>query len=1066
MQLKKMLLHATLITLVTLCAGQLQAQTRTISGTVVDDSTSDPLHGVTIQVKGGKQSAVTNMKGEFTMNIPTEGATLQYSYVNYEYGTIKVTASGTISIRMKRLDVKMDEVIVVGYATQKKAHLTGAIESIKGKDIEDLPMGNLGAGLAGRILGLSVSGGNARPGSQASLTVRNPMSLAKDGGNNNPLYVIDDVIQVTAQGLNDPTLFNSLDPSEVESISILKDAAAAVYGSRGANGVVIVRTKRGAAGKPRITYSGSYAWNDEAYRTKMMNAYEMARYINIANGPNGANITNPDQNDFFSQDELDYFKTIDHDWLDQAWQSAYNMRHTLNVSGGADKATYFASVSYFTQDGNLGPLDYNKWTYRAGADITVLSGLKAGLQVAGNDQKYKKVNNKVGGENEENDYRNLLKTPRYIPPYVNGLPVKLPGANNSLAAYHFFELNKLNNFIKEDQSTSTVNIYLEYDAPFLKGLKARASYARNKTSTRNNRIGTKFQLYTFTRKGENGHIYEGATDPVAATYSNDNMLRFINLRSQLTQANFNVTYTKQIGQHSISALFSVERSEQESQQDELFKADPSQLTNGQLSTAFGAFDGRQFLYEGANLGYIGRINYNYAGKYLAEFLFRTDASTKFSPENYWGKFYSVSGGWIVSQEKCFQSRIVDFLKVRYSLGLLGKDDTRAWQWRQRYTFNNGKGGVFGRDNSPASLGMKMEASPNPDATWSDDFKQNLGIDAKFLNSRLSTTIELFYNKSTNMLIERTGVVPVTVGGTLASQNWGAINFFGYELAVGWNSTVGRDFNYGVDLRFSWSDNKVKQGNFNEYDIQFPWNAQPGQSSDNGKWGLDYLGMFKNQGEIDAYVSKYGITSVYGTNAADLKPGMLYYRDVRGAMQADGKFAAPDGIIDDNDQIRLARKASAHYGISSTLRAAYKGLSLECVIGGSFGGWSEMDARDPLELDISGLYANGPAYWGDVYDPELNPNGKYPNPYWEDINTKPLSSFWKVNAFRLRIINATLSYGLPKKFTSLLRISSARFVVSALNPVNLYNPYSYKDANASWDNYPVLRTISFGANVTF
>jgi TonB-linked SusC/RagA family outer membrane protein len=1060
-QLKRRLL---VLLLVIFGCLQSWAQSKTVTG-VVRGENNELLNGVSVSIKGTNRTTTTNEKGEFSILAAPESV-LRFSFVGYSFQEFMVGDKTSFSVTLSSVNKQMDDVVVVGYGTQKRGHITSSIETIKGSELEDLPLGNLGAALSGRILGLSVSGGTSRPGSQAQLTIRNPQSLAKDGGNNSPLYVIDDIIQVTSQGAPDATLFNSLDPSEVESISILKDASAAVYGSRGANGVILVRTKRGVLGKPRITYSGSYAINDEAYRTKMMSAYDLARYINIVNGPNGANATgNPEQN-FFSQDELDHFRTINHDWLDQAWKSSYNTRHTLNISGGADRATYFANASYYTQDGNLGKLEFGKWTYRAGADMSVASGLKIGLQVSGNQQNSRRVNSEIGGENVENDYRNLLRAPRYVPTYINGLPVKLPATNtsNNLSAYHFFELNNLDNYIDADQALLSVNINAEYEVPFIKGLKARGSYGRNVTHSRDSRIGTRFTLYRFTLQGQNQHIYEGATDPVGNSYQNDNRVRFSNIRSELYQANFSLSYNRRFGQHDISAFFSAEKSESESSQEDAFKDDPSQFTNGQFNTAFGTIDGRTFAYESGNLGYIGRLSYNYSSKYLFDFLFRTDASTKFAPENYWGKFYTIGLGWVISQEDFFKFSGVNYLKLRYSVGLLGKDDLRAWQWRQRYTFQNGQGAVFGADNTPAGIGIKMEVSPNRDVMWSDDFKQNLGIDARFLKNRLSTTIELFYNKGTGMFIERTGNVPVTVGGSIASENWGKIDFYGIELGVGWNGTVGRNFTYGIDTRFSWSDNKVHQGNFNDFNLNFPWFARPGQSTDNGKWGYDYLGMFRSQQEINEYVSKNGITEVFGEPVANLKPGMLYYRDVRGALQADGKFAGPDGIIDNNDQIQLTKRASNMYGFGTTLRAGYKGINFECVIAGSFGGWSEIDARSLLQRNILNLYQSGPAYWGDIYDPQLNPSGKYPNPYWSDINTTPVSNFWKVSGFRMRVRNATLSYSLPKAVTNAMKISNARFVLTALNPLNLYNPFDYKDSDGSWDNYPVLRTFSIGVNV--
>jgi TonB-linked SusC/RagA family outer membrane protein len=786
------------------------------------------------------------------------------------------------------------------------------------------------------------------------------------------------------------------------------------------------------------------------------------------NGPNGAN-ANPGVDAFFTQDELDHFQTLNYDWLDEAWSSASNMRHTLSVTGGATKATYFANVSYYTQDGNMGALDFNRWNFRAGSDVNVAAGLKVGVQVSGNYSDLAKTFNKIGNEGAENDYINLLTAPRYIPMYVNGNPVKLPGTE-TLSGYHFYEIERLGNVAKDKNRFLSINLNAEYELPFIKGLKARASYANNLSSGAGSQVGTKYDLYDFNRLGTNKHIYDGATVNAVKSYSNGNRLYYSNTDQRITQTNFILNYANRFGKHNVSGLFTVEKSEGESSQEDVWKENPLLTTNGQFGTAFGVIDGKTAASESGSLGYIGRANYDYDGKYLAEFLFRSDASTKFAPENYWGRFYSASVGWVISQESFFKVPAIDFLKLRYSMGLLGNDQTKPWLWRQRYTYQDGKGAVFG-GNTGASTGMKMEASPNPDATWSNEFKNNLGIDAQFLRNRLSATIEGFYNKATDILIERTGNIPVTVGGSVASENYGEANFFGYEIGLGWNDKIGRNARYGVDVRFGWSDDKIVKMNFNDNDILYPWNSKPGESSDNGQWGLDYLGMFKNQAEIDAYVQQYNIISVNPKNnsngvlAKDLKPGMLYYRDVRGPLQADGSFAPADGIIDGNDLVQLSKKASSHYGFGLTLKAGYKGFNFDAVIGGSFGGFSEIDARKKLNNNISRAYQSLPVIWGDVYDPTINPSGTMPNPHWEDINLSPASRFWEVNSFRMVMRNFNLNYTLPKKLLQPLGISNARVSFTGLNPITFFNPYNYRDPSTAYNAYPNLRTYSLGVNLT-
>lgn len=1036
-----------------------------IQGTVKNEK-GEPLPGVSIKLKSSKTTTTTDQNGVFRLNLPTGNEVLIFSYVGYKSKEIALGGQRSIEVVLQEDNSALDEVVVVGYGTQKKAHLTGAVETITMKDIEDLPVSNVGAGLAGRVLGVGVSGGTARPGVPATLRLRNPVSISKDGGNDQPLYVIDGIIQVTSQGMPDNTLFNSLTSAEIESISFLKDAAAAIYGSRAANGVVLVTTKKGTKGAPRINYSGSYAINDEVYRTKMMNAYDFAMYMNIMNGPNGAN-QQREEDYFFSDDELAHFRTIDHDWLDPAWSSAYNTQHSINVSGGSDRATYFSNVTYFKQDGNLGTLNYDRWNFRAGSDVQVSNNFKVGLQVSGNYVNNVKTWNKVAGENDNNDYKTLLTIPRYIPMYVDGYPVKVPGTNNDLSQYHFYEIQRLNNLNTGITKGMTVNVNAEYQLPYVEGLAARLNYGLNLGNTNSQRVGTTYKLYQFDRLGEFNHIYDGATMNGEVNVKNDNRLSYINENSKSYQLNFSLNYARTFGDHDISGLFSIEKSEAESNRQDVSKDDPILQNNGQFNSAFGEIGGDARAYESGALSYIGRLNYAYKDKYLAEFLFRTDASTKFAPENYWGRFYSGSVGWVLSQGDFFSVKWVDFLKIRYAFGLLGKDDTQAWLWRQRYTTQNGQGAVFGGNNEN-TIGMKLEKSPNRDATWSDEFKNNIGIDARFLDNRLSANIEGFYNKSTNMLMEPTGNIPVTVGGSIASVNFGAMDSYGIEIGAGWSDQTGNDFNYGIDLRFNWYDDKVKIGNFNDVDLLKPWMPKPGQSSDYGMWGHDYLGMFKTQADIDAYVSEYGITQVFGTNAADLKPGMFYYRDIRGQLQPDGTYSGPDGIIDENDQIKLANKQSSHYGFGTTLRASYKSLSFSCVISGSWGGWSEIDgaSRKKLNNQISRVFESRPVFWGDIYDPVLNPTGVYPNPNWENISLAPTSEFWRVSSFRMQMRSFNVNYNLPRQLADAIKVSNARIFVSAMNPITFYNPFDFKDADLAYDSYPNLRTYSLGLNITF
>lgn len=1046
-----------------------------ISGNVIDNA-GKSLPGVNVNIKGTSSGVVTDFEGHYTVTVK-EGGVLVFTFIGMKKEERTVGKSSQINVTMQDDASGLEEVVVTGYGKQKKKHLTGAIQTINISEIEDLPTNNIATTLVGRVLGVGVSGGSARPGKPATLKIRNPVTLSKDGGTTNPLYVIDGVLQTAGDGTNDTTQFDNLDASEIESISFLKDGAAAIYGARSANGVVIITTKRGKVGPAKFTYQGSYGIEDETYRTKMLSAYEFAQYYNIMNGPNGHNTAKTAEY-LFSEDEKTYFKYLNYNPLDDEWRVASNQKHALNVSGGTDRATYFAGGSYYTQGGNLSNVDYSKWTFRSGADFRISNDFKAGIQISGYFNDDSKTFSKVGGENEENDYRRLLNSSPFMPQYINGLPVqRLNTANES--QYHFGEINKLGNKATSTLNSMTANAYLEYKVPFVKGLTARASYARTQTAGRSTQVGTRYTVYQFNGVGTNGHIFksdgelfQGVNLPnntVSATRTNSNGDRLLwgNSRSKSVQSNLNLSYNREFGKHAVTGLFSVEKSESDNVQDQYYKDAPLLSTNGFSNTAFGAIDGTTTGNESGTLGYVGRLNYIYDDKYMAEFLYRTDASTKFAPENYWGEFYSLSGGWVISKESFFKSSVIDYLKVRASVGVLGKDDTKAWQWRQRFTYQDGKGIVVGNGN--ATTGLKMEVTPNPDVTWSQELKTNYGVEMKFLSNRLSFNMDYFFNKGTNILMNRTANVPFSVGGSTASENYGEVNFFGYEFAAGWNDKVG-DFKYGLDVNFGWSDNKVITGDFNAIDIKKPWIAKPGESMDNGVWGYDNIGMFKDAAEVAAYVSGYNIKSVFGVLAANLRPGSLYYRDVRGAFDpVSGTFGAPDGIIDENDQIQLAKRKATKYGMGTTLKLGYKQFTLNAVVTASFGGgWNEVDSqtRKTMKSKINDGIDNRASIWNDIYDPVLNPTGKMPNPYNEALNLAPTSHFWSRSATSIQLRNVNLAYAMPEKYTKALGISSCRLNLTALNPFILYNPFEYKNPNGAYDIYPTLKTYSLGLNVAF
>ncbi|MBQ1979080.1 MAG: SusC/RagA family TonB-linked outer membrane protein, partial [Alistipes sp.] len=667
------------------------AQTQ-YKGTVVDEL-GQPVIGATVVVKGTTIGTTTGVDGEFAIAVPAKGL-VQVSFIGYVTEEVENLATTKIVLKEDRQNI--EEVVVVGYGTQKKATLTGSVASVPMDDIADLSSGNLASTLSGLINGVSVSGGESRPGEAASIYIRGANDLGAVGVTaQQPLYVIDGYIYPNDVKVGNSyqnlgaEAFNNIDPSMIENISVLKDASAAVYGSRAANGVILVTTKRGKLGAPSISYSGTVGIADTFSHPDMLNSYQYGKLWNAVQAADPTNTNIDAKFDLFQYDELEAMKSLNYDLLDKYWSAAVTHQHSLNVSGATEKANYFAGLSYFNQDGNLGKLDYNRWSYRAGIDVKIGKGLSAGMQLSGDYGEKNSPYIKVGGTNSEKDYRLLMMRPGYIPEYVNGYAMATYGISNDQVGqdqeYHFAELQGLGDYKRNMSSNMNVGVHLNYDFGAmwkpLQGLTARVSYSKSVSTDKTNEIGSYYNLYKMnTRFGSGEHLYtptymdgaeniEALMDQSNFSYSNRGSIisngtsdsspgsygRTMT-RTDNYQANFQLNYARDFGKHSVGAMFAIERSESESEYLTGLVTDPyvfgTEQSNGvgpnsEMTTNFTR-------YEAGSLSYLGRVNYAYDNKYLLELLVRSDASTKFVPDNYWGYFPSVSAGWVISQENWFR----------------------------------------------------------------------------------------------------------------------------------------------------------------------------------------------------------------------------------------------------------------------------------------------------------------------------------------------------------------------------------------------------------------------------
>ena len=873
---------------------------------------------------------------------------------------------------------------------------------------------------------------------------------------------------------------------------------------------MLVTTKKGKRGPAQFSYSANFSYADETYRTKMLSAYDYGKTFNIMNSVSRSydpTDASPDNRYFFSPTELEHFKTLNYDALDDYWTSSSVQRHNFTLSGGTKDATYFGGISYYTQDDNLGPIQYDRWSFRAGSNVKLKKGLSAGFQVSGYFTDVSKLSSSIGNQGGEDDYRQLLNRTPFMPMYVNGVPVVINGATNSddLINFHYGELLRLQNLSNNSDSNVTANLNVDYEVPFIKGLKFSLNYSRQESNQRGDQRGGRYNLYQFfgadqfTAAGGQAYVvYENGsgplgtnvikpsaadpTEPYVTEVINGDRLLIDYSKSKNEQLRFQGAFEREFGKHNVSALFAMERAERGLNALRVIKYGVPEWSQGLLWQNSGEFDKENThntKSENGDLGLVGRLNYNYDRRYYGEFLYRSDASAKFSPENYWGRFYSLSGGWNVSNEAFFRSNILDYLKFRGSIGSAGNDDTRPWTWLQNFQARPGEGAVFGGNGSVVSS-LQASTIANRDAKWSSEFKTNFGIDAKFLDNRLSLTFEQYYNKITGGLVALTNGIAPTVGGAVTATNYGESENKGTEISLAWDDKIGADFSYGVTINTSWYRAKLLKGNFDNEDYWYPWNANQPGNLDRGTWGYDYLGMFKTQEDIDNYTAETGVTQIFDMSKDELQPGMLYYRDIRGDWDPETRtFAPKDGIINQNDLVQLRKPARGPQSFSSVIRMAYKGLSLNTVLSVSWGGYREVGSAKKL-FDgpvIYRNYENRPAFWADMYHPTLNPNGTIPNLSSEinqgipgsggGINTVS-SKFWQVSSFSLLMRNINLSYTIPAKFVEKTGISRCRVNFVATNPFILFNPY--KDYGLSpynsYNNYPVLRTYSLGINIGF
>ena len=1092
----------------------LSAQNVKVTGTVVDQETGKPLGSVFVKVKNGSTAAETDTLGFYSISAPSPESVLTFSLVGYKIYEEKAGTQGALNVSMTPFsDNNLNEVVVVGYGSQSKRDVTGSMATINKEQIADLPVASVAEALRGQIPGLNVNGGSTRPGDMPILSVRQQFNWGKDGGGVTPLIVIDDVIQVDpTTGLNSQDRFNQLDLSEVESITVLKDASAAIYGSRASQGAIIVKTKRGKAGQARISYNGKFETNDAVSHGKVMNTRQYGEFVNKLGTALGWN-----QNNLYSDVELTAMDSLNYDWLANDWRAGNAMQHSVEVSGGTDRATYYTGVSYYTQNPNLGSQDFKRWTYRAGTDIKVANGLRfsATLAAASTDveKSFTKINIQdgsysVGGE--QNDYSMLLHMPKYIPWMynVNGVDQYIspplgpnkPGnvsGNSSLSNWNYYAL--LNNGSKttNHQFNYNANFSLQYDVPYVPGLQFKVNYGVSQMAGNTEQDMMPLLLAQASKIADAGKHLIGETAPedwkVTLNKSNSRV-SYMNTNTKSDQINFFVGYNKTFGEHSLQLMGSVERSTNNAEMRTQLYDNPIPGVYNGTSISAGTLNVSNSITtrtQAGTLSYLGRASYNYKHKYLLQFVFRTDASTIFAPEHYWGFFPGVSAGWVVSDESWFKNTLpwVSYFKLRASMGKTGNNNVKAWRWLQLYSAATDKGFGLGNNGGLYVTGLNPEVSPNRDLRWDNTYQHNFGVDVSFFNSRLSVAFDQYFNQGRDLLTAMSGFdIPISVGGAFAEQNYSDVNSWGSELSLSWKDHI-KDFSYSISMNSGLSNYKVIKYFDQPFDYpsETTTRKQVGNTSIAPVWGYKTWketsggdGILRTDDDINKYwdylTNNANNSGVAGaapkyfsiTDKTQMKKGMLAYQDIAGDLDANNKtIGGPNGRIADKEDWTKLRNSNRSYGISTNINLGWKGVSLLAQIATSWGGVNYLDWIKQGTGSTQSLWSQ-PIYLTDMFDPVTNPNGKYPNLAFYD-NGGSKSDFFMMSSFRMVIRNLSVGYSLPKEWIKKAKIENARFFLSGQNLWDLYNPYPKKYRNmydAPNTGYPTLRTWALGLSLGF
>ncbi|MEX2235713.1 MAG: TonB-dependent receptor [Cyclobacteriaceae bacterium] len=1011
-----------------------------VTGTVKEASTQELLPGVNIIQKGTTQGTTTDADGKYSLLVAEDDAILVFSFIGYITQEVALNGRSVIDVVLTP-DIKtLEEVVVVGYGSTRKENVLQGVSSIKAEKVAEIPAANLAQTLAGRMPGLFITQSGGKPGRASVIRVR---AYDGFGSSQPPLFVIDGVIV-------DQFAFDALDATEVDNVSVLKDgASSAIYGVRGANGVIVVTTKRGKKGPPQINYISSYSIDEATKVPETLSAYDEAVFINDYLKQTDPNYQNNAA--FFADDELEYWKTNETSLIDKYFIRPTQLRNTLNISGGGDRINYFVSASHYKGTGSFNNVEYQKFNFRSKVEAQITDDLSVSVNLSSDVRNDEKPFWRWDADSDDftDFYNGLLTRGKMAPDYINVDGKDYPVGN--LMKWHPGEVVNGNTGYNRKKWTDYQAIFeVAYNVPFVKGMELRAKYAKYSRHDFRKELNLPYKLYTFNTLGSKNHIVGDQIDFSRTFERNDgNWAKASYSSNDFYQLNFFVNYDRSFGQHNVSAVAVYEQSETHNHNFSArnqFILSPAldQLSLGSSDSKNDFTTGEEF--EDGRLSALGRVSYNYANQYFLEAAFRYEGSRYFIPSNRYAFFPSISAGWRISEAGFFKDNIkfINDLKIRGSLGFTGEEPGGGQiQWSQ--SFRKATGAVFGGGTTD---GITVGTLPNPDITWAKKRSFDLGLDAALLNNRLTLSVDVFKNRRKDILGARTQSIPSTFGASLPAVNYGIVESEGIEFDLGYRTRPSKEVSFFSSFNFGYATNKQvlidQASNIRPYQNQIGYNT--------GRiFGLIATDIIRTQADLDKLPSGYTI------NGATPRLGMLNFKDIRGATSDE-----PDGKIDGNDQEFIAKYSFPPITYGLTVGATWRGLSVDVFFQGLSKFYKARDVRGHSAQERE-QEAGSFAFWKDHWSPE-NPNAKYPI-YANLGGNSAVSTFWLDNASFIRLKNLNIGYALPDKLIQKIKFQGVKLFFNGSNLFLLKDKIKWYDPEGNIKAYPINRSYTIGLNVT-